>query len=96
VRQSRGAAADVTDAEIVDGIKLLAATEGIFAETAGGVTIAALRKLADRGAFADGGKVVALITGMGLKTADVLDGKLAPPIQIVPDIDVFEEELKLL
>ena len=96
VRASGGGAAQVSDNEIVEGIKLLASTEGIFAETAGGVTIAALRKLAAEGSFSDGGPVVALITGMGLKTADVLDGRLRPPVEIVPDIDVFEEELKLL
>lgn len=96
VTSSKGSGAAVTDEEIVDGIKLLAATEGIFTETAGGVTIASLTKLAKQGVFGKGESVVALITGTGLKTAEVLDGKLNHPIEIPPNLEAFEEELRLL
>ncbi|MCA1840257.1 MAG: threonine synthase [Actinomycetota bacterium] len=96
VNESQGWAAAVSDHEIVEGIKLLAETEGIFTETAGGVTIASLKRLAEQGRFASGGSVVALITGMGLKTADVLEDRLRRPIEIVADLQVFEEELRLL
>lgn len=96
VRASSGSGEMVTDEEIVDGIRLLASTEGIFAETAGGVTIASLRKLAQSGALSGKGPVVALITGMGLKTAEVLTDRVGPSMEIPPDIDIFEEELKLL
>ncbi len=86
IRRSGGAAVDPSDAEVLDGIRLLAETEGLFAETAGGTVVAATRRLAAAGAFADGEPVVALITGHGLKTAEhladrapfatVIDGKL--------------------
>ena len=64
----------VTDDEIRDGIKLLAQTTGIFTETAGGVTIAVLRKLAERGDIDPAERVVAYITGEGLKTLDCARG----------------------
>lgn len=95
VTSTGGRGADVTDDEIVDGIRLLAETEGIFTETAGGVTIAALGKLAAAGTFSKDEKVVALITGMGLKTAEVLAGRVRPTIEIRPDLEAFEEELRL-
>ncbi len=96
VRRTGGRGADATDEEIVQGIRLLAETEGIFAETAGGVTIAALRKLAAVGAFRREERVVALITGMGLKTAEALSGRLRPTIEIPPDVRAFEDELALM
>ncbi|HVE75315.1 MAG TPA: threonine synthase [Actinomycetota bacterium] len=95
VRRTGGSGADVTDEEIVDGIRLLATTEGIFTETAGGVTVGVLKKLAERGAFASGGPVVALITGMGLKTAEVLGDSMGPTFEIPPNMEDFQEELKL-
>lgn len=95
VRSSGGRGTDVTDEEIVDGIRLLAETEGIFTETAGGVTVAALEKLAAAGTFSSREKVVVLITGMGLKTAEVLSGRVRPTIEIRPDLEAFEEELRL-
>ena len=61
-----------TDEEIVDGIKLLAETTGIFAETAGGVTIATLRQLVRRGSIDPNKSVVAIISGHGLKTLDAI------------------------
>jgi threonine synthase len=96
VRESGGRGVSVSDGEIVDGIRLLASTEGIFTETAGGVTVAALEKLARDGAFTGGETVVALITGMGLKTAEVVAPTVGPTMEIPPSSDVFEEQLRLL
>jgi threonine synthase len=74
-RRTGGGVDSVDDAEIRAGIRLLAETTGIFTETAGGVTVATLAKLAERGAIGDGERVVAYITGEGLKTLDaVRDG----------------------
>jgi threonine synthase len=73
-RRSGGSIDAVTDDEIRDGIKLLARTAGIFTETAGGVTIAVLRKLAHRGDIDPGERVVAVITGEGLKTLECARG----------------------
>ena len=72
IRRTGGRAEDPDDREVVDGLRLLAETEGLFCETAGGTVVAAARRLARDGAFADGRPVVLLITGHGLKTADVL------------------------
>jgi threonine synthase len=82
VRRSGGAVASVTDDEIVEGIVLLARTEGIFAETAGGVTIATLAKLAREGVVRRDERVVAYVTGNGLKTVEALRDRvnLAEPI----------------
>jgi threonine synthase len=96
VKASGGSAAAVSDEELVEGIQLLARTEGIFTETAGGVTTAALAKLAAAGKFAGDESVVALITGMGLKTADVVSGLIRPQLEVRPDLESFEEELQLL
>ncbi|MEX2588456.1 MAG: threonine synthase [Actinomycetota bacterium] len=96
VGETGGTGEDVTDEEIVSGIRLLASTEGIFAETAGGVTIAALRKMAEAGVFAESETVVALITGMGLKTAEALTGRVGPNFHISGNLDKFEEEMRLL
>lgn len=96
VRGTGGTAEAVTDEEIIAGIRLLAATEGLFTETAGGVTIAALAKMAGAGAFRDGGRVVAMITGMGLKTAEALTGRLGPTVEIPPDFDAFQEAMGFL
>lgn len=95
VRSTAGAGVAVTDDEIVAGIRLLASREGIFAETAGGVTIAALEKLAARGVFGREETVVALVTGMGLKTAEALEGAIRPTIEIRPNLEAFEEELAI-
>jgi len=87
IRRTGGLGEDPDDAEVVEGIRLLAETEGLFAETAGGTVVAAARRMAVAGAFADGRPVVLLITGHGLKTVEalgdsrrfdtVIDGKLA-------------------
>ena len=89
VRQSGGGMSAVTDDEIVDGMKLLARTEGIFAETAGGVTIATLKKLAEEGVIRPDECVVAYITGHGLKTLEALTGTVGPTATIPPTIDAF-------
>ncbi len=73
-RRSGGSVDAVSDDEIREGIKLLARTTGIFTETAGGVTTAVLAKLAERGDIDPGERVVAIITGEGLKTVDVARG----------------------
>lgn len=95
IRATGGTGADVTDEEIVAGIRLLSSTEGIFTETAGGVTIAALQKLAAAGTFSPNESVVTLITGMGLKTVEALEGAIPPTIEIRPNLEAFEEELGL-
>jgi len=95
VRGTGGRIEDVTDDEIVDAIFLLARTEGIFTETAGGVTVATLAKLSHDGAFGKGERVVALITGMGLKTLDPLAGRARATVTIAPDLDEFQEQVEL-
>ena len=85
-RRSGGAIDAVSDDEIRDGIRLLAETTGIFTETAGGVTIAVLAKLAERGAIADGERVTVVITGEGLKTLDATRDRFAM-YEIEPDLE---------
>jgi threonine synthase len=91
-RRSSGSIDSVTDAEIRDGIRLLAQTTGIFTETAGGVTAAVLRKLAERGDIGADERVVAVITGDGLKTLDAVRGTFESH-QIEPSLAAFEETL---
>lgn len=74
IRRTGGRCEDPTDGEVLQGIRLLAETEGLFAETAGGTVVAAAHRLAAAGAFADGRAVVLLITGHGVKTAESLGG----------------------
>jgi threonine synthase len=74
-RRSGGVVAGVSEDEIRDGIDLLARTEGIFTESAGGVTVAVLRKLARQGRWQGDETVVAYITGHGLKTLDAVAGR---------------------
>jgi threonine synthase len=87
VRRTGGAIEDVSEEEIVEGIRLLAETEGIFAETAGGVTVATLRKLLASGALDPAAETVLLNTGDGLKTLDAVAGSVAPTATIRPDVD---------
>ena len=89
-RQSGGGACAVTDEEVVEGMKLLAETEGIFAETAGGVVIAGLRKLVSSGIIKKGELTVAFITGAGLKTQEVIVQEVHPFV-IQPNLESFEE-----
>src|SRR5438876_6095350 len=91
VRQTGGGLAAVTDEEIVDAMKLLARTEGIFAETAGGVTIATLKRLAAEGIVRPDERVVAYVTGHGLKTLDAVEPTVGPTAVISPTLDAFHE-----
>jgi threonine synthase len=95
VRDSGGAFASVTDDEIIDGIKLLARTEGIFAETAGGVTIATLAKLAAAGIVRSDERVVAYVTGHGLKTVEALTATVGPTTTIAPTMEAFASAVEL-
>lgn len=84
IRESGGSAASVSDAEIVASMRLLAETEGIFTETAGGVTVAAARRLVAQGAIKRDESVVLCVTGQGLKTTDPLLPELPRPPVIGP------------
>jgi threonine synthase len=90
-RRTGGAVEDVNDAQIVDAIKLLARTEGIFAETAGGVTVGVLRKLIEDGRLDPAGETVVLNTGDGLKTLDAVAPTTGPSATIRPSLDAFRE-----
>jgi threonine synthase len=89
VRRTDGAIADVSDEEIVDGIRLLAQTEGVFAETAGGVTVATLRKLLAAGSLDPDAETVILNTGDGLKTLDAVAPVAKPTATIRPSLEAF-------
>ncbi len=91
VRSSGGAVASVTDDEMVEGMILLARSEGIFAETAGGVTIATLAKLAASGVVRSDERVVAYVTGNGLKTVDAVAPVLGPTATIAPTLEAFSD-----
>lgn len=84
VRRTNGAVEDVSDEEVVEGIRLLARTEGIFAETAGGVTVATAKKLIDTGQLDPDAETVLLITGDGLKTLDAVQDKIGPRATVPP------------
>ena len=92
-RQTGGAIDAVSDQEIRDGIKLLAETTGIFTETAGGVTVGVLRKLAERGDIASGERVVVYLTGEGLKTLDATRDSFSMH-EIDPSLESFEAEFR--
>ncbi|MDI6890105.1 MAG: threonine synthase [Thermodesulfovibrionales bacterium] len=93
VRESGGYGEDISDDEIIEAIKLLARTEGIFAETAGGVTVAVTKKLINMGRIARDELTVICITGNGLKTQEALNGKTISPYYIKPNLASFEEVL---
>ena len=86
VRRTGGAVADVGDDEIRDGIELLARTTGIFAETAGGVVVATLRKLIAAGALDPAEQTVIYNTGDGLKTLDAIAARQAPTVTVKPSL----------
>jgi threonine synthase len=94
IAESGGASASANDDEIVEGIKLLARTEGIFTETAGGVTIACLKKLAETGKIRPDEVTVAYITGNGLKTQEAVVDHVTRPIRIRPTIEAFEAAMR--
>jgi threonine synthase len=93
IAQSGGLSEAVTDEETIEGIKLLARTEGIFTETAGGVTIATLKKLALSGKIDPDEVTVAYVTGNGLKTQEAVVDRVARPLRIAPTIEAFEAAL---
>ncbi|MEQ7128941.1 threonine synthase [Actinopolymorpha sp. B11F2] len=88
-RRTGGVVEDVSDDEVVEGIALLARTEGIFGETAGGVTVATLKKLIDTGQLDPDAETVIINSGDGLKTLDAIAGKVGPAATIRPTYDAF-------
>jgi threonine synthase len=90
VQRTGGWMEDVSDSEITEAIGLLARTEGVFAETAGGVTVAALRKLVQQGRIMPDERTVAVISGLGLKTIDAVSGHVGPACTILPGLEDFQ------
>lgn len=90
VRDTGGAIRAVSEQEVIDGMRLLAETEGIFAETAAGVTVATLAQLVDDGVVERDERVVALITGHGLKTVEALTDHVGPAHEIPASLDAFD------
>jgi threonine synthase len=90
VRESGGGACAVTDDELIAGMKLLAQTEGIFAEATGGAVIAALKKLAAAGTIKKNELIVAFITGAGPRTQEIVSD-IVQPFTIQPNLESFEE-----
>ena len=93
VRRTGGAVEDVTDEEVVAGIRLLAKTEGIFAETAGGTTVATAKKLVESGKLDPDADTVLLITGDGLKTLDAVQDHIGPKATVAPSTKAVREAL---
>ncbi len=94
VNESGGFGETVTDWEVIEGIKLLAKTEGIFSETAGGVTVAATKKLIEQGKIGKNELTVISITGNGLKTQEAISGHTKDLHYIKPNLTAFEDVLK--
>jgi threonine synthase len=90
-RRTGGAVEDVSDEEVRDGIQLLARTEGIFAETAGGVTVATLKKLVETGRLDPEADTVVFNTGDGLKTLDAIADRVGPAATIDPSYTAFTD-----
>src|ERR1700736_3483371 len=90
IRESGGWAEDVSDPEISEAMALLGRTEGIWAETAGGVTVAVTRKLIEQGRIPRDEEIVICITGNGLKTQDAVAGLVEQPVIIRPSLPEFE------
>jgi threonine synthase len=95
IRESGGLAESVTDEEIIEGTKLLARTEGIFAEPAGGVTIAVLKKLIERGDMSRDEEVVCLVTGSGFKSLEVFVSGQLDIVEVEPTITSFKKAVEL-
>ncbi len=90
IKRTGGWAEDATDSEIVESMKLLAETEGIFTETAGGVTVAVTKKLIEQGRIPRDESLVVSITGNGLKTQEALTGKLRERFVVEAKISEFD------
>lgn len=95
IRQSGGTAESVTDSEILEAINLLAKTEGVFTEPAGGVTVAVLKKLVECGEVSPDEKVVCYVTGNGLKATETFLIHIPKPLQVEPNLDSFAKAFKL-
>jgi threonine synthase len=95
IRESGGGMASISDDEVVEGIRLLAQTEGIFGETAAGVTIATLRTLTEQGVIKPDEKVVAYVTGHGLKTLEAVQPVVGPTATIAPTLDAFNDAFQI-
>jgi len=91
IRESGGWAEDVTDEEIIEGMKLLAHTEGIFTETAGGVTVAVTKKLIEKGIIPKDESILISITGNGLKTQEAIQDRVGHPLIIEAKLSDFEK-----
>ena len=90
---SGGFGESVSDEEIIEAMRLLAETEGVFTETAGGVTVAAAKKLIEQGVIPRDESIVICITGNGLKTQEPLVDRLGKPVRIKPNLASFESTL---
>jgi len=90
-RRTGGAVEDVSDDEVRDAIQLLARTEGVFAETAGGVTVATLKKLVETGQLDPDAETVVFNTGDGLKTLDAVADRVGPAATIEPSYSAFTD-----
>ncbi len=94
-RQTNGAIEYCSEQEVLDGIHLLARSEGIFTETAGGVTVAVLKRLREQGIIRRDEETVAIITGNGYKTIEALEeSDLTPTMTVEPDLDDFMAQLE--
>lgn len=94
VQETGGFADEASDEEIVDAIKLLAQTEGIFTETAGGVTTAVAKKLIEKGVIPKDESILISITGNGLKTQEAVMNVIGKPMEIDSSLKAFEDMLK--
>jgi threonine synthase len=93
IKASGGSGAKVSDEEILDAVQLLASTEGIFTEPAGGTTLAATRRLIERGVIGADESVVVCVTGNGYKTAEVMRDRVEAPVQIGRSLGDFERAI---
>lgn len=93
VRESGGWGEKASNEEIIEAIRLLARTEGIWTETAGGVTLAATRKLIEQGRLPRDESLVVCVTGNGLKTVEAVAGRVGAPVAIKPTLGSFEEKV---
>lgn len=91
VRKSGGVGEHATDEEIIEAIQLLAATEGVFTETAGGVTLAVTKKLIENGDIGRDERIVVAITGNGFKTIEALEDNMPEPYIIPPQLNAFRK-----
>jgi threonine synthase len=91
IKESGGLAECVTDEEIIEGVNLLAKTEGIFAEPAGGITVAVLKKLIDSGDIARDEEVVCCVTGSGFKSLEVFSSRQLNIVEVEPTLSSLEE-----